>query len=79
MPQIEPDDEADVLLSKVRSHVAMLMEHCDTVQILVTKKATDGGTHSVVNGDGCWYSRFGQAKTWLLREEQIERNSVSSD
>lgn len=69
------------MLSKLlRKHTAELMEHCDTVLILITKHNTEtGSTISIDRGDGNWYARYGQAREWLLREDVDARDLSNED
>lgn len=63
----------------IEVHVNQLMEHFDTVQIFVTRHepATLNGTVRADLGGGNWYARYGQAKEWLViqdeRAKQTER------
>lgn len=54
---------------------AKLMEHCDSVQIFVTKH--DGGeseTASYETGGGNFMARYGQISEWLEIQRQYQRN-----
>lgn len=59
----------------LRSHAAQLMEHFDSVQIVVTRFDSDvQQTFKGNQGCGNWYANFGAVKEWL--EEQNERIKV---
>lgn len=48
-------------------YVQQLMEHCDAVQILLSKhNGTAGGTVNCFTGDGNWYARIGMAHEFLV-------------
>lgn len=54
----------------VDNHVAQLLEHFDSVTILVTQH--DGGaseTASYVSGGGNYYARIAKANEWLLMDK----------
>jgi len=56
-------------LEKIRDE---LLEHYDSVQLFVTRYngGDDGGTDRISIGGGNWFARYGQVRSWLLREEQ---------
>lgn len=62
--------EAD--LKMVRTAAEQLGEHFDSVQILCTRHepGTDDGTVNVNYGVGNWFSRYGQAREWLIKCEE---------
>ena len=57
------------------------MKFFDTVQIFCTKyeKESEGQTSYYANGDGNIFSRYGQCKLWIKKEEQISKNSEDED
>jgi hypothetical protein len=60
----------------VQRHVEQLAEHFDTVQILVTRldwEEDRGSTVNIARGTGNWFARYGQMKTFTIREEERER------
>lgn len=71
--QNEPDEQ----LAIVKSAVARLSEHFETVQIFCTKLNDSGkGTTHVQWGSGNWFARYGQVKTWSEKEEEDLRIEV---
>ncbi|OGW10293.1 MAG: hypothetical protein A2W75_02685 [Nitrospinae bacterium RIFCSPLOWO2_12_39_15] len=65
----------------IENHVSELMKFFDTVQIFCTKyeKESEGQTSYYANGDGNIFSRYGQCKLWIKKEEQISKNSEDED
>lgn len=54
-----------------------LIEHCDTVQIFITKHAGDEqNTLSYEHGRGNFYARFGYVHEWLSIQDQYQRNEA---
>lgn len=62
-------EEAEPLLAKA---LAILAEHFDAVQILVTWNE-DGESKDMASGSGNWYARLGLARAMLLRDKLEER------
>lgn len=59
----------DENLAVVKRHVAMLMEHFDSVQVFATKSNDeDETTFSVNYGSGNWYARYGQVQEWMVQQ-----------
>lgn len=72
---IEEDEDMRIL----RNECARLSEHFETVHIFVTRTVEDG-TINAQFGAGNWFSRYGQIKLWLLREERrIEMEMEKED
>lgn len=65
----------------IDSKVDQLMDHFDSVQILVSWPA-DNGTRSCYRGAGNWFARTGMARDFLERDEAeifiIEENRQRS-
>lgn len=61
----------------VDDHVAKLLEHFDSVTILVTSHDGDAGeTSGYVGGGGDYYARIGKANEWLLMDKaQVVRQA----
>ncbi len=59
----------------VRQHVQQLVEHFDTVQILVSRHmpAEKDGTVSIDQGAGNWFARRGQARDFILNGDEHVR------
>lgn len=54
----------------VDNHVAQLLEHFDSVTILVTAHGgVPAETAGYVSGGGNYYARIGKAKEWLLMDK----------
>ena len=63
----------DSKVSVMDRHVAALMEHFDSVQILCSVRIPDGsGTQGFARGGGDWYARQGLAHEFINREEATE-------
>lgn len=68
-----PSKEEDEAI--VRHHVQQLVEHFDTVQIMVSRHmpAEKDGTVAVTQGAGNWYARRGQARDFLMHGDENVR------
>ncbi len=56
--------------SRIQEAVNTLIEHFDSVQIFATRHdGSEDGTVSVVNGQGNYFTRYGQIKHWVRKEE----------
>lgn len=54
-------------LEIVKRHIAQLMEHFNSVQVIaVSRPEQDGGTCCHSSGDGSWYERFGAVSEVLV-------------
>ncbi len=58
---------------------AELMEHATSVQIIVTARGRDGGTVSFATGRGCFYSRLGAAREWVVKQDERVRRAVARE
>lgn len=48
-----------------------LSEHFDGVQIFANRlENNEGGTINIQYGTGNWFSRYGQIRQWLIKEEE---------
>jgi len=64
---------ADDDVALLKSACMGLMEHFDTVHIFATRhRGRDAGTTFCNWGSGNWYARYGQVRTWILRQEAWE-------
>lgn len=70
----------------MRRLASLLMEHCDSVQIIGTVyDQHTKETHAVNAGDGNWYARVGATKEFLDRAEadvfakQVEADSEDEE
>lgn len=74
----DPGDRRKADLGIVRSAVAHLAEHFDTVQVFVTRRADnpEDGTHHYQWGAGNWFARYGQIRQWSVKEDEEFRDSV---
>lgn len=70
-PELTPEQKEAVDLHKameklLANHVAALMEHCDSVQIIVTANTQKfKGTIAHSAGGGNWYARKASVLDWL--------------
>jgi 5'(3')-deoxyribonucleotidase len=71
-------DDYDRSVEMIDKHVRELGEHFDSVQIMITTKHNDS-TRCFQRGCGDWYARFGNAKAWVVREEEILRIETKED
>lgn len=61
------DDER---IEIIRSHVARLLEHFDSVEIFVTRQDEESEATDAFNlGGGNLYARIGQIRQWLMMED----------
>lgn len=73
-----PDDIPDKDIEMVNAHVEKLGEHFDTVHVFVTRHepTTEGGTIGLGIGAGNWFSRYGQIKEWVIKQDEQTRLNV---
>lgn len=70
----EQSERQDRDMSIIKSHVAQISEHFETVQIIATRHdAEHGGTVMASWGEGNWYGRFGSIKGWITQQEEQTR------
>ena len=66
-------------IKTVDAHIDQLMEHFDSVQIMVTRHMPTelDGTVQISRGAGNWYARYGQVREFLIIEdERIRRQQA---
>lgn len=66
----------DADLQRLKDACAQLGEHFDTVQIFVTRFADsteEDGTVNAAWGTGNWFARYGQVKSWQVKQDEITR------
>lgn len=63
----------DELHDKMDRMIASLMEHCDSVSIIVTRKAEGDSWSMLASGDGNVYARAGAMREWLVRDDEGTR------
>ena len=75
----EPVEDIDLQL--LEKHAKELKRHFDTVHIFTTRHepVASGGTCSFQSGEGSWPARYGQIRLFLIKQEEIERESVRND
>jgi hypothetical protein len=61
--------EEKVIQARIDSALGVLMEHCDSVQILASYMIDSGNTCTVFAGKGNWYARTGMAREFLSRDD----------
>jgi uncharacterized Zn finger protein len=68
-------------LAIVDKAIQLLGEHFDSVQVFTSRyePTLEDGTVSVRKGNGDWYSRFGQVKEWVIKEEERMRQQVRGE
>jgi hypothetical protein len=68
---------SDQEFEMVKKLAFALGEHFDAVQIMVSRHEPDkGGTHFINYGVGNWFSRYGQAKEWLVKQDAINADEA---
>lgn len=75
------DEQREFDVNLLKKHSEQLSEHFDTIQIFATRHmpAELNGTRTVEYGSGNWYARYGQAKLWTVRHDEMERKSAAQD
>lgn len=70
MTDQQSDDE-----KRVRKAIDDLMEFYDSCQVFVTRhdQATLDGTLTMSMGQGNWFARYGQIRTWVIRQDEKSR------
>lgn len=64
----------DERMEILRRHTAQLREHFGSVQIVCEREEDDGqGTSRYEHGSGSWFARLGLMRSWVVREEEVER------
>lgn len=66
-------DELRILIKK---HCSEIKEHCDSVQILVTRLEDDGATSGIKVGAGDYYARLGHAREFILEDKSAIHYSM---
>ena len=70
------DEEKQAAVKKiVDSALAQIMELGATgAQVFVTMPFDNSTAHSMhTSGEGCWYSRWGAVKEWVVSNEELMR------
>lgn len=73
---VQPEmNAADKIVNRFLDEIG---EHVDSAQVFVTRKRDDGnqGTSHMAKGTGNWFSRYGQIKIWVLREEERQSAEI---
>lgn len=74
---MESDLSPEQMQDLARNHVLALMEHFDSVQILVSV-STPIGTQNVYMGAGNWFARQGMAHDFIAKDKAYtEANELS--
>ena len=61
-----------------RKCCAQMMEHFDSVQIFASRYEPEVGTIIANFGAGNWFTRAGQVREWLCKEDQRSRNEITN-
>lgn len=67
------EDEVSPRVKLVLQHCTALMEHFDTVQIVVTSHSAEEGTGSITLGGGNVFARMASVREWLIRMDADTR------
>lgn len=62
--------------ARINACLEMLGEHFDSVQIFVTLHERSEGTLNYAKGVGSWFSRYGQVREWLIKEDEAARIEI---
>ena len=78
MSDYDKSEQSSEDIRILTSHVNSLMEHFDTVEILVTRNAEAklSGTVYLNRGAGNWFARYGQMREWVTCEEEHMREGM---
>jgi hypothetical protein len=75
-------DEDERLRALVRRHVGQLAEHFESVQVFATVHRREGArmvSNALDLGSGCWYTRYGQIREWLLMNDERARQKAAEE
>lgn len=79
-PKLPYAEQKAADLARVKKHVDQLSAHFDAVHVFgVRYNQSSGNTFYVNVGEGNYLMRYGQVKSWILREEELLRNGDSED
>jgi hypothetical protein len=67
------------LAELVDNHAAMMGEHCDSVQIIITIVDENGSHRMLSAGRGNFYAREGSCRDWLIVNEEVNRIAARKD
>jgi hypothetical protein len=72
------DTPEDADTKRVTEALGSLIEHFDSVHIFATRHESgeENGTINLSIGRGNWFSRYGQIRTWIEREEEKSRIDI---
>ncbi len=69
---VEASKVEEDLIAKCNNAIAVLMEHCDSVQVICTRVLPiSGGTIRVGCGGGNWFARLGSVQSWLKENSDL--------
>lgn len=72
--------DGDEDMDRLDEAIGTLGEHFESVQIFVTRNADDNeGTVNATKGTGNWFTRYGQVRCWLIKEDERSRISMRKD
>ncbi len=68
-------------LERIKKATQALGEHFDSVQIFCTRHEAfkRDGTVNVNYGEGNWFTRFGQVRDWVIRQDERTRDHVREE
>lgn len=74
-------EEKDVDLERVQAAINLLSEHFDTVQVFCTRHEPGelDGTVNVNLGAGNYYTRSGQIREWLVKQNKRAEMECRND
>lgn len=70
------NSQRDKKLELIKNQANLLSQSFDSVQIFCTKFEPDNdhATSHYAYGNGNWFTRYGQVREWIVREEQGNSN-----
>jgi hypothetical protein len=74
----DEQEQSDSDVELLKAHVAQLMEHFESIHIFATRHmpAELDGTVQVQWGGGNWFARYGQIKSWTIKQDEDFRVSM---
>ena len=65
-------DEVDMQRERISKACDVLMEHCNSIQVMCSIEVDGGGTRGIFHGCGDYYSRAGMAHEFIQRDRATD-------